>query len=59
MTFGPGLRTCPGMHLARKTLRVGLRVLAERLPRLALLDAEGCAPRGILLRGPTTLPVRF
>ena len=33
MTFGPGLRTCPGMHLAQKNLRVALRVLTERLPR--------------------------
>jgi len=59
MTFGPGLRTCPGMHLAQKNLRVALRVLAERLPRLRLLDAEACASRGILLRGPRTLPARW
>jgi cytochrome P450 len=59
LTFGPGLRTCPGMHLAQKNLRVGLAVLAERLPGLRLLDAESCAPRGILLRGPCSLPARW
>jgi cytochrome P450 len=59
MTFGPGLRTCPGMHLAQKNLRVALGVLAQRLPRLRLLDPEACAPRGILLRGPRSLPARW
>lgn len=59
LTFGPGLRTCPGMHLAQKNLRVALRVLTERLPNLHLLDPKACAPRGILLRGPATLPARF
>ena len=59
LTFGPGLRTCPGMHLAQKNLRVGLRVLCERLPRLRLLDSDACAPRNILLRGPATLPATW
>jgi cytochrome P450 len=59
LTFGPGLRTCPGMHLAQKNLRVGLAVLAARLPGLRLLDPESCAPRGILLRGPRSLPARW
>ncbi len=59
LTFGPGLRTCPGMHLARKNLRVALGVLCERLPALRLLDPDACAPRGVLLRGPRTLPARW
>ena len=59
LTFGPGLRTCPGMHLAQKNLRVALRVLCERLPRLKLVDPVAHAPRGILLRGPTALPARW
>ena len=59
LTFGPGLRTCPGMHLAQKNLRVALRVLAERLPDLRLIDAEAHAPRGILLRGPAALPATW
>lgn len=57
LTFGPGLRTCPGMHLARKNLRVALEVLAERLPGLALCDEDSSQPRGVLLRGPACLPV--
>ncbi len=56
LTFGPGLRTCPGMHLAQKNLRVALRVLTERLPGLRLIEPERHAPRGILLRGPEALP---
>jgi len=56
LTFGPGLRTCPGMHLAQKNLRVALRVLTERLPTLKLVEPERHAPRGILLRGPSALP---
>ena len=59
LAFGPGLRTCPGMHLARKNLRIGLRVLAERLPRLHLVEPEADAPRGILLRGPAALRARW
>jgi len=59
LTFGPGLRTCPGMHLAQKNLRVALRVLTERLPGLRLVDAEAHAPRGILLRGPASLPATW
>ncbi len=58
LTFGPGLRTCPGMHLAQKNLRVALRVLAQRLPRLRLVDAERHAPSGILLRDPASLAAR-
>ncbi len=59
LSFGPGLRTCPGMHLAQKNLRVALAVLTERLPKLRLRDAERAAPRRILLRGPAALPVRW
>jgi cytochrome P450 len=59
LTFGPGLRTCPGMHLAQKNLRVALSVLVQRLPRLRLVDADRDAPRGILLRGPTRLAARW
>ena len=59
LTFGPGLRTCPGMHLAQKNLRVGLRALAERLPGLELEEPEADSPLGILLRGPTALRARW
>lgn len=57
LSFGPGPRLCPGMHLARRQLAVALDVILERLPGLHLLDPEAASPRGAILRGPTTLPV--
>lgn len=59
LTFGPGLRTCPGMYLARKNLRIALQVLVERLPELRLFDAPRSQPEGVLLRGPKQLPVAW
>ncbi len=59
LTFGPGLRTCPGMHLARKNLRVGLRVLTQRLPELGLESGCDSRPQGVLLRGPAALRARW
>jgi cytochrome P450 len=59
LTFGPGLRTCPGMHLARKNLRVALEVLTERVPDLAFADEFASRPQGVLLRGPATLRVKL
>ena len=59
LTFGPGHRTCPGMHFARRNLCVALEALTQRLPKLRLCDREGSEPRGILLRGPVTLPVAW
>jgi cytochrome P450 len=57
LSFGPGPRQCPGMHLARKELGVALDVLCERLPGLRLLDAEASRPVGTVLRGPESLHV--
>jgi cytochrome P450 len=62
LTFGPGLRTCPGMHLARKNLRVALEVLTERVPDLTFAseaDEIASRPQGVLLRGPATLRVKL
>jgi cytochrome P450 len=59
MTFGPGLRTCPGMHLAQKNLETALRIVAERMPGLRLNESKASAPEGILLRGTAALPVRW
>lgn len=55
LSFGPGPRLCPGMHLARRQLAVALDVLMERLPSLALVDPDAAVPRGALLRGPARL----
>lgn len=57
LSFGPGPRLCPGMHLARRQLAVALDVLQERLPGLGLRDLRAAHPRGAILRGPQTLPV--
>lgn len=59
LTFGPGLKSCPGMHLARKNLAVALDVLADRLPRLRLLDPAAAIPRRAVLRCPETLHVAW
>lgn len=59
MTFGHGPRTCPGMHLARKELRVTLDTLLQRLPQLSLLEPETAAPSGTIFRNPEKLQCRF
>ena len=59
LTFGPGLRTCPGMHLAQKNLSAALRIVAERLPNLRLSDDANAEPEGILLRGVRSLSVNW
>ena len=59
LTFGPGLRTCPGMHLAQKNLETALQIVAQRFPRLRIDQARAVEPQGILLRGTPSLPVRW
>jgi cytochrome P450 len=59
LTFGRGVKSCPGMHLARRNMIVALQVLAERLPDLELLDPAAARPRRSVLRGPEALHVRF
>jgi cytochrome P450 len=59
LTFGPGLRTCPGMHLAQKNLETALQIVAQRFPRLRIDMARAAEPQGILLRGTPSLPVSW
>jgi cytochrome P450 len=59
LTFGPGPKSCPGLHLARKNLTVAIQVLAERLPDLRLLDEQSAVPRRSVLRSPDVLRVRW
>jgi cytochrome P450 len=59
LSFGPGPRLCPGMHLARFQLGVVLDVLLSRLPALRLVDASLAEPHGAILRGPKQLPVSW
>jgi cytochrome P450 len=55
LTFGRGVKSCPGMHLARRNIQVGLEVLLERLPEVKLLDADAAQPRHAVLRCPEAL----
>jgi cytochrome P450 len=57
LTFGRGVKSCPGMHLARKTMTAALRTLLERVPGLELLDPEAARPRRATLRCPDALRV--
>jgi cytochrome P450 len=57
LTFGRGVKSCPGVHLATRNLQVGLAVLLERLPTPRLLDREAALPRRSVLRGPEALRV--
>jgi hypothetical protein len=38
---------------------IGLKVLAERLPDLQIIEPERVSITGTVLRGPKALPVRF
>jgi cytochrome P450 len=55
LTFGKGIKSCPGAHLARKNLLVALQVLTQRLPGLRLLDPDAARPRRAVLRCPDAL----
>jgi cytochrome P450 len=58
LTFGRGERSCPGMHLAKKSLEIALDALAERFPDLRLVgDPMSSAPRRGVVRGPEKLTV--
>ncbi len=59
LTFGFGSHHCPGAHLARAQIAVGLRALLERLPRLRLARPEEALPQGTVMRGPRALDVVF
>jgi cytochrome P450 len=58
LTFGRGVKACPGMHLARKNMEIALQVLLERLPSLELIDHDAALPRRTVLRCPAALRVR-
>ncbi len=58
LSFGRGVKACPGMHLARRNLCVGLDVLLDHYPELELLDPAAATPRRTVLRCPDALHVR-
>lgn len=66
LTFGFGSHYCPGSHLAKAQIAVGLQALLERLPDLRFAgggrgDAAEVAarPSGTVMRGPRELRVTW
>ena len=59
LTFGFGSHYCPGVHLAKAQIAVGIRVLLERLSELRLVRPEEALPQGSVMRGPQALAVEF
>ena len=59
LTFGFGSHHCPGSHLAKTQIAIGIERLLSRLPELALADAERARPSGAILRGPKELPATW
>jgi cytochrome P450 len=57
LSFGRGVKSCPGMHLARRNMAVAVATLLTRMPKLKLLDAEAALPRRTVLRSPDALQV--
>jgi cytochrome P450 len=58
LSFAGGVHYCLGASLARLEGEVGLRLLLQRYPDLAL-DGRVTPGRGLILRGPKQLPVRL
>lgn len=58
LTFGRGVKACPGMHLAKRNMRTAIASLLEQMPDLELLDPEASVPRRTVLRCPDALRVR-
>jgi cytochrome P450 len=60
LTFGRGERSCPGSHLARKSLEIALDAFCERAPAMRLVgDPLEASPTGSTVRGPDRLPVEL
>jgi cytochrome P450 len=59
LTFGRGVKSCPGMHLAKKSMLVATQVLLERSAHLELVDSASAVPRRTVLRCPDAVRVRL
>jgi len=57
LSFGRGVKACPGSHLAKKNMAVALEVLLDRFPHARLLDPERSAPQRSVLRCPEVLHI--
>ena len=59
LTFGHGLHTCLGAHLARLEGAVSLPILLDRMHSPALVDARPQWSDSLVIRGMKSLPVRY
>lgn len=59
LTLGFGLHYCLGANLARAELQEALRVLAERMPDLAMAAEPTWKPGGVGIWGPAVLPLTY
>jgi cytochrome P450 len=59
MGFGFGVHFCLGASLARLEATIALEALLERLPNLARIEGEVERVDSFLVRGPTSLPLRY
>jgi len=57
LSFGRGVKACPGSHLAKKNLLVAVEALLDQLPSLKLLHPEEALPQRSVLRCPAALQV--
>ena len=56
LTFGFGVKFCPGTHMAKQQLLAALEVILDRLPGLKLAsDDPGAVPSGCNLRSVSSL----
>ena len=57
LTFGFGSHYCPGSHLAKAQIAVGVAALLDRFAHLEILDPLEARPSGTVMRGPIALNV--
>jgi len=57
-TFGVGVHSCAGQHLARLEILTCVQLIAQRLPNLRLtIEPDQLEVRGLQIRVPRTVPV--
>ena len=60
LAFGRGIHMCVGNMLSRKEMTVAFEELLPRIHGMTLTDEAAIAyPPNMMLRGPTTVPIRF
>lgn len=57
LEFGRGVKTCPGMHLARRNIACGIEALLDRFPDISLTKKKDNLPVGATVRSPRSLTV--